>query len=489
MDQAQDLGDIASRFRRGGGEGPEGDETDIPPRPDNPFGGGGGGAELELLEPPNTPSRDEEVDTLDVEREKVSDQQTKTLDTEKQNTQNLEGESPRSSAQQIIDGRDLDAEEEAYRRSPFDGAVFDPKEKEDDNDQLDVKAKRLEVDTITAQGVKTAQEDIDEVQTKDFNADRAKVDNIDGDELETDDLEIDETKTQKIEGNRVRTDQVHQRTTIEDIQRAKEARHTRVTGQAFDAMTGGTAGRMTASFLNKRDEIYQKVIEAGGDPHDPETQRQIDIETMNSIVNGDLRTADMADEGDMRYVPLEAGDRDDIGSSIHGEGDTYANLGVNSSTTNNSKAETAVEVGGTSANSTVNVAGISQSAMEKMIKDMIPGGKMSNAEITKIAQQVSQNVGGQVDSKQIESMIKSVAGGNNTTVNVQNIEGTTTGKKRVDVHVDPSEIEGKVKGKGKGSKPISEVGESEIEEKGGSGKRIAKDRLPDIGLPEGEIKE
>ena len=114
---------------------------------------------------------------------------------------------------------------------------------------------------------------------------------------------------------------------------------------------------------------------------------------------------------------------------------------------------------------------------------------MSNAEITKIAQQVSQNVGGQVDSKQIESMIKSVAGGNNTTVNVQNIEGTTTGKKRVDVHVDPSEIEGKVKGKGKGSKPISEVGESEIEEKGGSGKRIAKDRLPDIGLPEGEIKE
>lgn len=491
MDQAQDLGDIASRFRRGGGEGPEGDETDIPPRPDNPFGGGGGGAELELLEPPNTPSRDEEVDTLDVEREKVSDQQTKTLDTEKQNTQNLEGESPRSSAQQIIDGRDLDAEKEAYRRSPFDGAVFDPKEKEDDNDQLDVKAKRLEVDTITAQGVKTAQEDIDEVQTKDFNADRAKVDNIDGDELETDDLEIDETKTQKIEGNRVRTDQVHQRTTIEDIQRAKEARHTRVTGQAFDAMTGGTAGRMTASFLNKRDEIYQKVIEAGGDPHDPETQRQIDIETMNSIVNGDLRTADMADEGDMRYVPLEAGDRDDIGSSIHGEGDTYANLGVNSSTTNNSKAETAVEVGGTSANSTVNVAGISQSAMEKMIKDMIPGGKMSNAEITKIAQQVSQNVGGQVDSKQIESMIKSVAGGNNTTVNVQNIEGTTTGKKRVDVHVDPSEIEGKVKGKGKGkgSKPISEVGESEIEEKGGSGKRIAKDRLPDIGLPEGEIKE
>lgn len=489
MDQAQDLGDIAGRFRRGGGED-SGDGTpmgDVPPRPDNPFGGGGGGAELELLEPPNTPSRDEEVDTLDVEREKVSDQQTKTLDTEKQNTQNLEGESPRSSAQQIIDGRDLDAEEEAYRRSPFDGAVFDPKEKEDDNDQLDVKAKRLEVDTITAQGVKTAQEDIDEVQTKDFNADRAKVDNIDGDELETDDLEIDETKTQKIEGNRVRTDQVHQRTTIEDIQRAKEARHTRVTGQAFDAMTGGTAGRMTASFLNKRDEIYQKVIEAGGDPHDPETQRQIDIETMNSIVNGDLRTADMADEGDMRYVPLEAGDRDDIGSSIHGEGDTYANLGVNSSTTNNSKAETAVEVGGTSANSTVNVAGISQSAMEKMIKDMIPGGKMSNAEITKIAQQVSQNVGGQVDSRQIENMIKSVAGGNNTTVNVQNIEGTTTGKKRVDVNIDPSEIEGKVKGKG--SKPISEVGESEIEEKGGSGKRIAKGRLPDIGLPEGEIKE
>ena len=504
MDQAQDLGDIASRFRRGGGEGPEGDETDIPPRPDNPFGGGGGGAELELLEPPNTPSRDEEVDTLDVERQKVSDQQTETLDTEKQTSENSE------------------TREEAYRRSPFDGAVFNPREKEKDSlpkEGPDVKARKLEVDTITAQGVKTAQEDIDEVQTKDFNANRGKMDNIDGDELETDDLEIDETKTQtiegsrvrtggieteqiegsrlrtdetktqKIEGNRVRTDQVHQRTTIEDIQRAKEARHTRVTGQAFDAMTGGTAGRMTASFLNKRDEIYQKVIEAGGDPHDPETQRQIDIETMNSIVNGDLRTADMADEGDMRYVPLEAGDRDDIGSSIHGEGDTYANLGVNSSTTNNSKAETAVEVGGTSANSTVNVAGISQSAMEKMIKDMIPGGKMSNAEITKIAQQVSQNVGGQVDSKQIESMIKSVAGGNNTTVNVQNIEGTTTGKKRVDVHVDPSEIEGKVKGKGKGSKPISEVGESEIEEKGGSGKRIAKDRLPDIGLPEGEIKE
>lgn len=489
MDQAQDLGDIASRFRRGGGEGPEGDETDIPPRPDNPFGGGGGGAELELLEPPNTPSRDEEVDTLDVEREKVSDQQTETLDTEKQNTQNLEGESPRSSAQQIIDGRDLDAEEEAYRRSPFDGAVYDPKEKEDDNDQPDVKAKRLEVDTITAQGVKAAQEDIDEVQTRDLDADRVRLDRIDGDGLETDDLEIDETRTEKMEGSRVRTDQTHQRTTIEDIQRAKEARHTRVTGQAFDAMTGGTAGRMTASFLNKRDEIYQKVIEAGGDPHDPETQRQIDIETMNSIVNGDLRTADVADGGDMRYVPLDAEDRDDMGSRISGGGDTYANLGVNSSTTNNSKADTAVEVGGTSTNSTVNVAGISQSAMEKMIKDMIPGGKMSNAEITKIAQQVSQNVGGQVDSRQIENMIKSVAGGNGTTVNVQNIEGTTTGKKRVDVNIDPLEIDSKVKGKGNGSKAISEAGESEIEEKGGSGKRIAKDRLPDIGLPEGEIKE
>lgn len=490
MDQAQDLGDIASRFRRGGGEGPEGGEpADVPRRPDDPFGGGGGGATLELAEAPDIPSRDEEVDTLDVEREKVSDQQTKTLDTEKQNTQNLEGESPRSSAQQIIDGRDLDAEEEAYRRSPFDGAVYDPKEKEDDNDQPDVKAKRLEVDTITAQGVKAAQEDIDEVQTRDLDADRVRLDRIDGDGLETDDLEIDETRTEKMEGSRVRTDQTHQRTTIEDIQRAKEARHTRVTGQAFDAMTGGTAGRMTASFLNKRDEIYQKVIEAGGDPHDPETQRQIDIETMNSIVNGDLRTADVADGGDMRYVPLDAEDRDDMGSRISGGGDTYANLGVNSSTTNNSKADTAVEVGGTSTNSTVNVAGISQSAMEKMIKDMIPGGKMSNAEITKIAQQVSQNVGGQVDSRQIENMIKSVAGGNGTTVNVQNIEGTTTGKKRVDVNIDPLEIDSKVKGKGNGSKAISEAGESEIEEKGGSGKRIAKDRLPDIGLPEGEIKE
>lgn len=487
MDQAKDLGDIASRFRRGGGEGPEGGEpADVPRRPDDPFGGGGGGATLELAEAPDIPSRDEEVDTLDVEREKVSDQQTKTLDTEKQNTQNLEGESPRSSAQQIIDGRDLDAEEEAYRRSPFDGAVYDPKEKEDDNDQPDVKAKRLEVDTITAQGVKAAQEDIDEVQTRDLDADRVRLDRIDGDGLETDDLEIDETRTEKMEGSRVRTDQTHQRTTIEDIQRAKEARHTRVTGQAFDAMTGGTAGRMTASFLNKRDEIYQKVIEAGGDPHDPETQRQIDIETMNSIVNGDLRTADVADGGDMRYVPLDAEDRDDIGSRISGGGDTYANLGVNSSTTNNSKADTAVEVGGTSTNSTVNVAGISQSAMEKMIKDMIPGGKMSNAEITKIAQQVSQNVGGQVDSRQIENMIKSVAGGNGTTVNVQNIEGTTTGKKRVDVNIDPLEIDSKVKRKGNGSKAISEAGESEIEEKGGSGKRIAKDRLPDIGLPEGE---
>lgn len=458
MGAAKDLGDIENGFGGGndqdlGGLLPE-NPPDAPNGPDI-----GGGTELELEEP-------DEVSIEEVE--KLED---------------------RSRTQEISDQRDLGAEEEAYRRAPFDGAVYSPKEKEgnllDDGNEDGgmAKAKNLEVNTITAQGLEAQQGDLQSMNTSDLDAAKVKAGEIEGD-VETDGLDTDELEAEVIEGEKATQGKVHNNR-VEDGNYQRSSLNsgavdsTRVTmGRAFDTVAGGHAGEKAARIWNRSNDIYQKAVDAGADPDDPNVKIGAAIAGADEVLNrGDI------DNADMRGVPLEREDGDGTTLINSSDGDAYTTLGINSSTSNENKANTEVEIGGTSSNSNVTVSGISQAAMEKMIKDMIPGGKMSNAEISKIAHQVAQNVGGQVDSRQIENMIKSVTGGSGTTVNVENIGGNTTENKHMNVNIDTSEIKGKV-GKIEGSKGNT-GGDIDTKENNNTGRKIAKDN-PDIGLPEGE---
>lgn len=462
MGAAKDLGDIENGFGGGndqdlGGLLPE-NPPDAPNGPDI-----GGGNELELEEP-------DEVSIEEVE--------------------NLEDNSnPRSRTQEISDQRDLGAEEEAYRRAPFDGAVYSPKEKEgnllDDGNEDGgmAKAKNLEVNTITAQGLEAQQGDLQSMNTSDLDTAKLRAGEIEGD-VETDGLDTEELEAEVIEGEKATQGKVHNNR-VEDGNYQRSSLNsgavdsTRVTmGRAFDTVAGGHAGEKAARIWNRSNDIYQKAVDAGADPDDPNVKIGAAIAGADEVLNrGDI------DNADMRGVPLEREDGDGTTLINSSDGDAYTTLGINSSTSNENKANTEVEIGGTSSNSNVTVSGISQAAMEKMIKDMIPGGKMSNAEISKIAHQVAQNVGGQVDSRQIENMIKSVTGGSGTTVNVENIGGNTTENKHMNVNIDTSEIKGKV-GKIEGSKGNT-GGDIDTKENNNTGRKIAKDN-PDIGLPEGE---
>ena len=305
-----------------------------------------------------------------------------------------------------------------------------------DENGENVRARNLVVDSVNAETLDAAEGELGSAQTSTFETDDSETN-----ELSVNRLETDGVKTEAIEGDKTTTGNVVQdrvkTKTPEDIDRAKRARHRRVMGEAYDSITGKDTGKIKAEFLNKREEIYQKVLEAGGNPEDPEVKRQIDIEAMNSALNGDIDARGMKDT-----APPEG--RDDVSGIVIGNGgNTYATLAVNSNTTNNNKADTDIKFGDSSNNSHVNVQGVSQSDMEKMIKRMLPEGNLSNAEISKMAQAVAQNLGGRVNSKDIEGMIRSAVGGAGVKVELSDKGGNSPGGK-MEVHIDQKEIQQKV---------------------------------------------
>ena len=118
----------------------------------------------------------------------------------------------------------------------------------------------------------------------------------------------------------------------------------------------------------------------------------------------------------------------------------------------------------------MNVSGISQAAIEKMLKGM---PKLSDSEISQMAQKISRNVKGEVDPRQLEGMIRAANGGGQPTVGVQNIGDTSTGKK--EIHVELGDAEKTKFGKDAAGNQLG---------KGNEGREKS-----DIGLPEGTGEE
>ncbi len=456
MGAAKDLGDIENGFN-GGGNPPNG-----PDGPDSPLLGGpsggpngpdtGGGDSLELDEP-----RRDDYDDIELRPEDAED---------------LEEGPPRSRAQQISDQRDLAAEEEAYRRAPFEGRgldVIDGNENGNGNGDT-AKAKRLEVDTVSAQGFEAQQGDLQSMDTSDLDAARLKAGEIEGD-VETDGLDTDELEAEVIEGEKATQGKVHNNR-VEDGSYQRSSLNsgsvdgTRVAmGKAFDAVAGGHAGENAARIWNRSNDIYQKAVDAGADPDDPNVKIGAAIAGADEVLN----RADI-DNADMRGVPLEREDGDGTTLINSSDGDAYTTLGINSSTANENKANTEVEIGGTSSSSTMNVSGISQAAIEKMLKGM---PKLSDSEISQMAQKISKNVKGEVDPRQLEGMIRAANGGGQPTVSVQNIGDTSTGKK--EIHVELGDAEKTKFGKDAAGNQLG---------KGDEGTEKS-----DLGLPEGTGEE
>ena len=426
MGAAKDLGDIENGFN-GGGNPPNGpNDPDTPllggPSGGGPSGGGpngpdiGGGNELELQ------------DAGDVN---------------------------------IDDVRDLEAEEEAYRRAPYDGATYSPKEKEDsllndggENGDI-VNARSLEVDTVTAQALEAQQGDLQSMDTNDLDAASVRAGQIKGD-VETDGLNTDELEAEVIEGEKATQGRVHNNRIENGGYESNRVQNARLTiGRAFDAINGGHAGETTARIWNRSNDIYQKALDEGADPNDPNTRINTAIEGADQILN--RRDADNEDVSGV-VIQGEGNDRSTISESSNG--DAYTTLGINSSTTNENKANTEVKLGNTSSG-TMSVPGISQATIEKMLKGM---PKLSDSEITQMAQKISRNVKGEVDAKQLESMIRAANGGAQTKVDVQNIGDMSTDRKNIHV-----EIEG--------------AANTQL----GKGKQGAE--KPDLGLPEGNGKK
>lgn len=422
MGAAKDLGDIENGFN-GGGNPPNG-----PDEPDSPLLGGPSGGP----DGPDTGGGD----SLDEPRRDDYDD----IELRPEDAEDLEEDPPRSRAQQISDQRDLAAEEEAYRRAPFEGRgldVIDGNENGNGNGNGDTaKAKRLEVDTVSAQGFEAQQGDLQSMNTSDLDTARLKAGEIEGD-VETDGLDTDELEAEVIEGEKATQGKVHNNR-VEDGNYQRSSLNsgavdsTRVTmGRAFDAVAGGHAGEKAARIWNRSNDIYQKAVDAGADPDDPNVKIGAAIAGADEVLNrGDI------DNADMRGVPLEREDGDGTTLINSSDGDAYTTLGINSSTANENKANTEVEIGGTSSSSTMNVSGISQAAIEKMLKGM---PKLSDSEISQMAQKISRNVKGEVDPRQLEGMIRAANGGGQPTVGVQNIGDTSTEKKEIHVELGDAE--------------------------------------------------
>ena len=420
MGAAKDLGDIENGFN-GGGNPPNGPNDPDTPLLGGPSGGGpngpdiGGGNELELQ------------DAGDVN---------------------------------IDDVRDLEAEEEAYRRAPYDGATYSPKEEDsllnDGGENGDiVNARSLEVDTVTAQALETQQGDLQSMDTNDLDAASVRADRIKGD-VETDGLNTDELEAEVIEGEKATQGRVHNNRIENGGYESSRVQNARLTiGRAFDAINGGHAGETTARIWNRSNDIYQRALDEGADPNDPNTRINTAIEGADQILN--RRDADNEDVSGV-VIQGEGNDRSTISESSNG--DAYTTLGINSSTTNENKANTEVKLGNTSSG-TMSVSGISQATIEKMLKGM---PKLSDSEITQMAQKISRNVKGEVDAKQLESMIRAANGGAQTKVDVQNIGDMSTDRKNI--HVEIEGVENTQLGKG-----------NQGAEK------------PDLGLPEGNGKK
>lgn len=456
MGAAKDLGDIENGFN-GGGNPPNG-----PDGPDSPLLGGPSGGP----DGPDTGGGD----SLDEPRRDDYDD----IELRPEDAEDLEEDPPRSRAQQISDQRDLAAEEEAYRRAPFEGRgldVIDGNENGNGNGNGDTaKAKRLEVDTVSAQGFEAQQGDLQSMNTSDLDTARLKAGEIEGD-VETDGLDTDELEAEVIEGEKATQGKVHNNR-VEDGNYQRSSLNsgavdsTRVTmGRAFDAVAGGHAGEKAARIWNRSNDIYQKAVDAGADPDDPNVKIGAAIAGADEVLNrGDI------DNADMRGVPLEREDGDGTTLINSSDGDAYTTLGINSSTANENKANTEVEIGGTSSSSTMNVSGISQAAIEKMLKGM---PKLSDSEISQMAQKISRNVKGEVDPRQLEGMIRAANGGGQPTVGVQNIGDTSTEKK--EIHVELGDAEKTKFGKDAAGNQLG---------KGSEGAEKS-----DLGLPEGTGEE
>lgn len=445
MGAAKDLGDIENGFN--GGNRPDGPDTPLLGGPSgNPNGPDSGGG----------PGRDD-YDDIELKTEDAED---------------LEEGPPRSRAQQISDKRDLAAEEEAYRRAPFDGRGLDVSDGNGNgNGNGDTaKAKRLEVDTVSAQGFEAQQGDLQSMNTSDLDTAKLRAGEIEGD-VETDGLDTEELEAEVIEGEKATQGKVHNNR-VEDGNYQRSSLNsgavdsTRVTmGKAFDAIAGGHAGENAARIWNRSNDIYQKAVDAGADPDDPNVKIGAAIAGADEVLN----RADI-DNADMRGVPLEREDGEGTTLINSSDGDAYTTLGINSSTANENKANTEVEIGGTSSSSTMNVSGISQAAIEKMLKGM---PKLSDSEISQMAQKISRNVKGEVDPRQLEGMIRAANGGGQPTVGVQNIGDTSTGKK--EIHVELGDAEKTKFGKDAAGNQLG---------KGNEGREKS-----DIGLPEGTGEE
>lgn len=452
MGAAKDLGDIENGFN-GGGNPPNG-----PDGPDSPLLGGPSGGP----DGPDTGGGD----SLDEPRRDDYDD----IELRPEDAEDLEEDPPRSRAQQISDQRDLEAEEEAYRRAPFDGRGLDVSHGNENGNGDTAKAKRLEVDTVSAQGFEAQQGDLQSMNTSDLDAAKVKAGEIEGD-VETDGLDTDELEAEVIEGEKATQGKVHNNR-VEDGNYQRSSLNsgavdsTRVTmGRAFDAVAGGHAGEKAARIWNRSNDIYQKAVDAGADPDDPNVKIGAAIAGADEVLNrGDI------DNADMRGVPLEREDGDGTTLINSSDGDAYTTLGINSSTANENKANTEVEIGGTSSSSTMNVSGISQAAIEKMLKGM---PKLSDSEISQMAQKISKNVKGEVDPRQLEGMIRAANGGGQPTVSVQNIGDTSTGKK--EIHVELGDAEKTKFGKDAAGNQLG---------KGDEGTEKS-----DLGLPEGTGEE
>lgn len=452
MGAAKDLGDIENGFN-GGGNPPNG-----PDGPDSPLLGGPSGGP----DGPDTGGGD----SLDEPRRDDYDD----IELRPEDAEDLEEDPPRSRAQQISDQRDLEAEEEAYRRAPFDGRGLDVSHGNENGNGDTAKAKRLEVDTVSAQGFEAQQGDLQSMDTSDLDTARLKAGEIEGD-VETDGLDTDELEAEVIEGEKATQGKVHNNR-VEDGNYQRSSLNsgavdsTRVTmGKAFDAVAGGHAGENAARIWNRSNDIYQKAVDAGADPDDPNVKIGAAIAGADEVLN----RADI-DNADMRGVPLEREDGDGTTLINSSDGDAYTTLGINSSTANENKANTEVEIGGTSSSSTMNVSGISQAAIEKMLKGM---PKLSDSEISQMAQKISKNVKGEVDPRQLEGMIRAANGGGQPTVSVQNIGDTSTGKK--EIHVELGDAEKTKFGKDAAGNQLG---------KGDEGTEKS-----DLGLPEGTGEE
>ena len=251
--------------------------------------------------------------------------------------------------------------------------------------------------------------------------------------VKTSSLKADSTDTNNLKAGKVNADQLDggsanvEDTNLDELMRNKIYQANETIGDAMDGIAGTDIFGAMARIANRDDQLTREGIENGVNMNDKNAQLGTALEAANSVINGDPNEAG----GKKSSTQQTSGGR--IGDGRGGNNRT--NLEVNSNTKNENKIKSNVKFGDTTTHQTTQAQGISPDTIEKALKGM-PLNNLSNDEIAKVAKQVSSNLGGEIDSKDIEDTIKRLTEKAESSSPVDTPKESSTKTQNIDIKIE-----------------------------------------------------